>query len=102
MQLQNKWWVDRSECPAEEEGAAETDDELSFSSLAGIFYILILGLIVALFVAAIEFCYYSRKTSKKSQVMLYIIMLLPIFLSPPMKIYLGHRFKCKEVRKFVY
>lgn len=68
MQLQNKWWVDRSECPAEEKGAAETDDELSFSSLAGIFYILILGLALALIVGAIEFCYNSRKEARKSQV----------------------------------
>ncbi|CAL8101103.1 unnamed protein product [Orchesella dallaii] len=70
MQLQNKWWVDRSECPAEEKGAAETDDELSFSSLAGIFYILIVGLIVALVVAAVEFCYNSRREAKKSQISL--------------------------------
>lgn len=83
MQLQNKWWVDRSECPAEEEGGAETDDELSFSSLAGIFYILILGLGVALIVAAIEFCYNSRRAARKSQVTLFAICLLSFFKKIP-------------------
>lgn len=68
MQLQNKWWVDRSECPAQEMGASESDDELSFSSLAGIFYILIIGLVASLIVAIIEFCYYSRREARKKQV----------------------------------
>ncbi len=69
MQLQNKWWADRSECPTEEMGrSAETDDELTFSSLAGIFYILIIGLSISLFVALIEYCYNSAKVARKKQV----------------------------------
>lgn len=68
MQLQNKWWVDRSECPAADMESSEADDELSFSSLAGIFYILIIGLLAALIVAVFEFCYFSRRDARKKQV----------------------------------
>lgn len=68
MQLQNKWWVDRSECPAADMESSEADDELSFSSLAGIFYILIIGLVASLIVAVFEFCYFSRRAARKKQV----------------------------------
>ncbi|CAG7820788.1 unnamed protein product [Allacma fusca] len=70
MQLQNKWWMERSECPRNSGDASESDDELSLSSLAGIFYILIAGLVLALFVAFCEFCYISRKEAKKCQISL--------------------------------
>jgi ionotropic glutamate receptor len=65
MQLQNKWWVDRSECPQEEKATAEADDELSLQSLAGIFYILIAGLALAALVALVEFCWQQRKDRRK-------------------------------------
>jgi ionotropic glutamate receptor len=67
MQLQNKWWVDRSDCPLEEKESAETDDELSLQSLSGIFYILIGGLVFAVFIALVEFCWNSRKEARKRQ-----------------------------------
>lgn len=70
MQLQNKWWVDRSECPLPDKGSAEADDELSLKSLAGIFYILIAGLVLAVVIALIEFCWNSRKEAKKRQISL--------------------------------
>ena len=41
-----RWWYDRSECKKEKETAAKS--ELSLSHVAGIFYILICGLIVAM------------------------------------------------------
>ena len=44
--LKNRWWYDRSECKKEKETAAKS--ELSLSHVAGIFYILICGLIVAM------------------------------------------------------
>jgi hypothetical protein len=70
MQLQNKWWVDRSECSGDErgEGSPETDDELSLQSLSGIFYILMVGLGLALFLASIEFCWGTRKEAKRRKV----------------------------------
>ena len=68
MQLRNKWWVDRSDCPAEEKLSLESEDELSLSSLAGIFYILIGGLVLALIVALCEFFYNSRRDARKNNV----------------------------------
>jgi hypothetical protein len=68
MQLQNKWWVDRSECPQEEKESAETDDELSLQSLSGIFYILLGGLGVAMVLALLEFCWSTRKEVRKRKV----------------------------------
>jgi len=45
-----------------------TDDELSLGSLAGIFYILIIGLVLAIGVAFVEFCYNSKKDTKNTEV----------------------------------
>ena len=44
--LITRWWYDRSECKKEKETAAKS--ELSLSHVAGIFYILICGLILAM------------------------------------------------------
>ena len=46
MLLLIRWWYDRSECKKEKETAAKS--ELSLSHVAGIFYILICGLILAM------------------------------------------------------
>lgn len=53
--LQNKWWFDYAECNRMDRQDA-TRNELSLSNVAGIFFILIGGLLVALVVALIEFC----------------------------------------------
>lgn len=53
--LQNKWWLDNAECRRIDRQDA-TRNELSLSNVAGIFFILIGGLLVALVVALIEFC----------------------------------------------
>ena len=45
-QCNGRWWYDRSECKKEREPAAKS--ELSLSHVAGIFYILICGLILAM------------------------------------------------------
>lgn len=59
--LQNKWWFDHTECKYSDKQDASRN-ELSLSNVAGIFFILIGGLLVALFVALIEFCFkHSRK-----------------------------------------
>lgn len=68
MQLQNKWWVDRTECPQEEKESAETDDELSLQSLSGIFYILGAGLGVAIFLALLDFCWTTGRDARKRKV----------------------------------
>lgn len=59
--LQNKWWFDYAECKRTDKQDA-TRNELSLSNVAGIFFILIGGLLVALVVALIEFCFkHNRK-----------------------------------------
>ena len=62
----NRWWYDRSECKREKEAPAKS--ELSLSHVAGIFYILICGLILAMLMALIEFCYKASSESKKAKV----------------------------------
>ena len=58
-----------------------TDDELSLGSLAGIFYILIIGLVLAMAVAFFEFCYNSKKDATKAQVHSKILTMLSPLLS---------------------
>lgn len=59
LKLRNKWWYDKTECNLNHD-AETTHSELSLSNVAGIFYILIGGLMVALLVAIIEFCSKSK------------------------------------------
>lgn len=61
--LKNKWWFDRNECSNSD--AQNAQNELSLSNVAGIFFILIVGLVVALIVALFEFCFSRRKASKE-------------------------------------
>lgn len=58
-ELLNKWWYDRTECKHSDKTDASRN-ELSLSNVAGIFFILIGGLLVALAVALFEFCIKSR------------------------------------------
>lgn len=57
--LKNKWWYDRTECRHDKQDASR--NELSLSNVAGIFYILIGGLLIALIVALFEFCSKGNK-----------------------------------------
>lgn len=59
--LKNKWWYDRTECRHDKQDASR--NELSLSNVAGIFYILIGGLLVALVVALFEFCLKGQSTN---------------------------------------
>uniref|UniRef100_A0A1B0GPX7 Uncharacterized protein n=1 Tax=Phlebotomus papatasi TaxID=29031 RepID=A0A1B0GPX7_PHLPP len=59
----NKWWYDRTECRHDKFDTAH--NELSLSNVAGIFYILIGGLLLALVVALVEFCFKSRSTNNQ-------------------------------------
>nr|QGW50658.1 ionotropic receptor 16 [Propsilocerus akamusi] len=60
--LQNKWWFDKTECKNDRDNPTASRNELSLSNLAGIFYILIGGLLVALAISLIEFCFKSQKS----------------------------------------
>lgn len=63
--LKNKWWYDRTECRHDRQDASR--NELSLSNVAGIFYILIGGLLVALIVALFEFCFKGQDQTQTPQ-----------------------------------
>jgi len=60
--LQNKWWYEKTECKNDKDNPSANKNELSLSNLAGIFYILIGGLLVALAISLVEFCFRSQKS----------------------------------------
>uniref|UniRef100_A0A8B9LPH3 Glutamate receptor n=1 Tax=Astyanax mexicanus TaxID=7994 RepID=A0A8B9LPH3_ASTMX len=61
--LKNKWWYDKGECGSG--GGDSKTSALSLSNVAGVFYILVGGLGLAMMVALIEFCYKSRAEAKR-------------------------------------
>ncbi|KAL7863475.1 hypothetical protein SRHO_G00124590 [Serrasalmus rhombeus] len=63
--LKNKWWYDKGECGAKDSGSKEKTSALSLSNVAGVFYILVGGLGLAMLVALVEFCYKSRAEAKR-------------------------------------
>uniref|UniRef100_A0AAY4DF51 Glutamate receptor n=1 Tax=Denticeps clupeoides TaxID=299321 RepID=A0AAY4DF51_9TELE len=63
--LKNKWWYDKGECGAKDSGSKDKTSALSLSNVAGVFYILVGGLGLAMMVALIEFCYKSRAETKR-------------------------------------
>ncbi|XP_006867977.1 PREDICTED: glutamate receptor 2 isoform X1 [Chrysochloris asiatica] len=68
--LKNKWWYDKGECGAKDSGSKEKTSALSLSNVAGVFYILVGGLGLAMLVALIEFCYKSRAEAKRMKMTL--------------------------------
>ena len=63
--LKNKWWYENTECHDNNEKTKK--NELPLSNVAGIFYILVGGLIVAMFSALFEFCFNSKKEAKRAK-----------------------------------
>uniref|UniRef100_A0A3P9PWM6 Glutamate receptor n=1 Tax=Poecilia reticulata TaxID=8081 RepID=A0A3P9PWM6_POERE len=66
--LKNKWWYDKGECGHKDSGRKDKTSALSLSNVAGVFYILIGGLGLAMLVALAEFCYKSRIESRRMKV----------------------------------
>nr|CAH7759919.1 unnamed protein product [Callosobruchus chinensis] len=64
--LKNKWWYDRTECVRDKQDTST--NELSLSNVAGIFYILIAGLFLAMAVSLLEFCYKSHTEAKRAKI----------------------------------
>nr|QNL15099.1 ionotropic receptor 2 [Aulacocentrum confusum] len=64
--LKNRWWYDRTECRHSDK--QDSRNELSLSNVAGIFYILIGGLLLALAVALLEFCYKSHTEATRAKI----------------------------------
>ncbi|CAM2118051.1 unnamed protein product [Caretta caretta] len=63
--LKNKWWYDKGECGSGGGDSKDKTSALSLSNVAGVFYILIGGLGLAMLVALVEFCYKSRSETKR-------------------------------------
>uniref|UniRef100_A0A8C1LP60 Glutamate receptor n=1 Tax=Cyprinus carpio TaxID=7962 RepID=A0A8C1LP60_CYPCA len=63
--LKNKWWYDKGECGSKDSARKDKTSALSLSNVAGVFYILIGGLGLAMLVALVEFCYKSRIESQR-------------------------------------
>ncbi|TRY88807.1 hypothetical protein DNTS_015021, partial [Danionella cerebrum] len=63
--LKNKWWYDKGDCGNKDSGRKDKTSALSLSNVAGVFYILIGGLGLAMLVALVEFCYKSRTESRR-------------------------------------
>eukprot|EP00094_Tigriopus_californicus_P004677 TCALIF_04499-PA protein Name:"Similar to GluRIA Glutamate receptor 1 (Drosophila melanogaster)" AED:0.23 eAED:0.23 QI:77/0.88/0.9/1/1/0.9/10/441/909 len=63
--LKNKWWYENTECQHDTEKTKK--NELPLSNVAGIFFILVGGLIIAMCVALFEFCYNSKKEAKRAK-----------------------------------
>uniref|UniRef100_A0A8C6LZT8 Glutamate receptor n=1 Tax=Nothobranchius furzeri TaxID=105023 RepID=A0A8C6LZT8_NOTFU len=64
--MKNKWWYDKGECGFKDStNRSEKTSALSLSNVAGVFYILVGGLGLAMMVALVEFCYKSRAEAKK-------------------------------------
>uniref|UniRef100_A0A0R3RNL1 PBPe domain-containing protein n=1 Tax=Elaeophora elaphi TaxID=1147741 RepID=A0A0R3RNL1_9BILA len=64
--LENKWWYDRGEC---DQGIADGHNaSLNLSKVAGIFYILMGGMIASMLAALGEFLYRSRIEARKGNV----------------------------------
>nr|CAI5844229.1 unnamed protein product [Callosobruchus analis] len=66
--LKNKWWYDRTECVRDKQVSDTSTNELSLSNVAGIFYILIAGLFLAMAVSLLEFCYKSHTEAKRAKI----------------------------------
>lgn len=66
--LQNKWWHEQAKCTANKKShEIYSNDGLELNNLAGIFFVLIVGLILSLFVAIIEFCFKQHDPMKQHQ-----------------------------------
>ncbi|XP_028321334.1 glutamate receptor 4a isoform X2 [Gouania willdenowi] len=65
--LKNKWWYDKGECGSGggDSKKDKSSQALSLSNVAGVFYILVGGLGLAMLVALVEFCYKSRAEAKR-------------------------------------
>jgi glutamate receptor 3 len=71
--LQNKWWYENTECH-DSSSEKTKKNELSLSNVAGIFFILVGGLILAMAAALVEFCYNSKQEAKRAQTSLSAAM----------------------------
>ncbi|KAI0218530.1 Glutamate receptor 1 [Lamellibrachia satsuma] len=68
QKLHKKWWYDKGECGGENDGKGSKQSALTLSNVAGVFYILIGGLALAMITSVLEFVYKSRVETKRQKV----------------------------------
>ena len=68
QELHKKWWFDKGECPGEKSGKDSSQSPLTLSNVAGIFYILITGLLCAMCSAGLEFLWNAHVHAHKYKV----------------------------------
>ncbi|KAL8603426.1 Glutamate receptor 4 [Nucella lapillus] len=64
--LERKWWYDKGEC-AKNSKESKTSS-LTLSNVSGIFHILVGGLVLAMFVALVDYCIKSRLRARQFNV----------------------------------
>uniref|UniRef100_A0A8C4QQ11 Glutamate receptor n=2 Tax=Eptatretus TaxID=7763 RepID=A0A8C4QQ11_EPTBU len=81
--LKNKWWYDKGECGSSGGDSKDKTSALSLSNVAGVFYILVGGLGLAMLVALIEFCYKSRSEARRMKLLAQTLIKPPAPPPPP-------------------
>uniref|UniRef100_A0A5S6QTR9 Glutamate receptor 1 n=1 Tax=Trichuris muris TaxID=70415 RepID=A0A5S6QTR9_TRIMR len=69
--LENKWWYEKSGGQCKQGTAGSSKASLTHSKVAGIFYILIVGMALSMGIALIEFAHKSRVHARKTKTTLW-------------------------------
>nr|KAG5705420.1 hypothetical protein BaRGS_004547 [Batillaria attramentaria] len=62
--LYQRWWVEKGQCGGDASGSSKGKTPLTLSNVAGIFYILISGLVFAIILGVFEFRCFRNKSAK--------------------------------------
>lgn len=68
-ELKSKWWYDRSECGGTASSGDSSKTPLNLVNVAGVFYILIIGLIMSVFIATLELVYKANAQARKDNIL---------------------------------
>ncbi|XP_055959046.1 glutamate receptor isoform X1 [Patella vulgata] len=67
-EMRKHWWYSKGECPVEKKSQESTENSLTLTKVAGIFYILVVGLALSVVAAVLEFLYKAKIDSRKQNV----------------------------------
>ncbi|KAK7098048.1 hypothetical protein V1264_004938 [Littorina saxatilis] len=65
--LRQRWWVEKGQCGGDSGGGSKGKTPLTLSNVAGIFYILISGLVFAIILGVFEFRCFRNRNGKSSE-----------------------------------
>ena len=63
--MESAWWDERSACPKAGSKSSTEKSKLSLSAVAGIFYILILGMTTAIACSLLEYLYFKHREKQQ-------------------------------------